>query len=74
MSTTNYAYIFVAVILVSAAVGIGLDWPNDRRASAVCDKAVKTIFETHDVLELERAGLIVRGLNCWFSKRIPDGY
>jgi len=65
------------VVCGLAGVGLGAVLSGDfgtARDRLACDKAVKTIFETHDAVELERAHIIARSLRCGISRRIPNGY
>jgi hypothetical protein len=46
------------------------DVPN-AKARGVCDHAAATLFQSADAAEITRAGIILRGLHCDLSKRLP---
>ena len=50
---------------------ISLPWPNDKAASAACDRAVATLLDTHDAVDLMRADILIRDLNCSIRRRLP---
>lgn len=45
--------------------------PSERAASAQCDRAVAAMLESRDPVELQRADLLIRNLNCRVRKRLP---
>ena len=69
--------LFVSLTLAGGiGLGFGIDWllaksPAALKASAACDAAVRTLLETRDPLELERADMLVRHLNCEVARRMP---
>lgn len=45
--------------------------PSERAASAVCDRAVAAMLESRNPVELQRADLLIRNLNCRVRERLP---
>ena len=69
----------VVGVTIVAIVGLafGLNWLMDRapgatKARLVCDAAVRTLLETRDPLELQRADLLIRRLRCDARRSLPD--
>jgi hypothetical protein len=61
------------LMLASAAASIlMLSIPLSKDAASVmCDKAVATLLNTRDLVELTRADILIRSLNCSISPRLP---
>ena len=64
-----------AVVLV-VVIAIFLDTIEASRPSqnliATCDRAVHALFTTANALELQRAEIIIRELNCGVRRRLPQ--
>ena len=45
--------------------------PISRSTGALCDRAVATMLESHDLVELQRADMLIRHLNCAVRRRLP---
>jgi len=70
----KYGGALIGVSLLSAlALGVALSgvFFNHGRARAVCDWAVSELFHSDDLIEVERAAVIIRALDCSISRRIP---
>lgn len=45
--------------------------PSDPAASAACDRAVAAMLDSRDPVELQRADMLIRHLDCGVRKRLP---
>jgi len=64
---------FAAGALLAVGVWSVVLWPapRDKRATAECDRQVAALLTTHDALELERARVLIRELDCSVIRRLP---
>ena len=46
--------------------------PLDTKLVQKCDAVVETILTTHDPIELQRAGILVRALDCDVRRRVLE--
>jgi hypothetical protein len=63
-----------AVVLAGAVALLVLavrDSPSDIRARAVCDVQVERLLNSTDLVEVTRAGILVRKLDCSVRRRLP---
>ena len=63
-SAVTFAATFV---LMDAALSTG----GQARAQA-CDRAVGALLESREVVEVQRAGILIRELRCNVSRRLPQ--
>jgi hypothetical protein len=66
------------ILMMLAGITVGLSiyvlavpWHGDDRARKLCDDAVHTVLTSHDPVELQRAGILIEGLNCSVTRRLP---
>lgn len=60
--------------LVTAFILGAMPWPGETEAERVCDQAVQTVLTSRDPIELQRAGILIQGLDCGVRRRLPrDG-
>jgi hypothetical protein len=65
-----------SAVVLAVVIAIFLDTIEASRPSqnliATCDRAVHVLFTTTDALELQRAEIIIRMLNCSIQNRAPQ--
>lgn len=63
----------VAVLLAAFGFGLAISTPPSYRAEerALCDRAVSALVSSPDLVEVTRAGIIVRQLRCGIGRRLP---
>lgn len=61
-------WLFTAAML---AVLIFMPSPRDAAVTAKCDQAVAALLESRDPIELQRADILIRNLDCSIRKRLP---
>lgn len=47
-----------------------VDFPGDREEHALCDRAIDALVHSNDLVEVTRAGIIIRELNCSIGRRL----
>jgi hypothetical protein len=69
---------FVLTLLVVPAICFSfvaliasIPLPNEDAARRTCDEAVHNLLTTTDMVELQRAQILVRRLNCGVRRRLP---
>lgn len=60
------------VSVVGLAVLSVLTLPGLGHSRAICDSAVATLMSTHDLVELQRAAVLIHELDCDISRRVPQ--
>lgn len=68
---------FILLMVAIAAAGFGLSYlvspgPHEAEERALCDRSVNALLTSPDLVEVTRAGIIVRTLNCGIGRRL-DG-
>ena len=56
--------------LAGIAYLVSLPSPYSREEHALCDRAVETLLASHDLVEVTRAGIIVREVGCNIGGRL----
>jgi hypothetical protein len=46
-------------------------FPHDTAESRLCDQAVEALLHSHELIEVERAGIIIHEVNCGIGRRLP---
>ena len=49
---------------------IQMDTPVTEQ-SKVCDRAIDMLFNSRDLIEVQRAGILIDNIGCSVSKRLP---
>jgi hypothetical protein len=64
-----------AAVMLAGAVALLVlavrDSPSDIRARAICDVQVERLLNSTDLVEVTRAGILVRKLDCSVRRRLP---
>ena len=61
----------IAVISAGVAVSIALmPFPHQAAERRLCDQAVDALVHSKDLVEVERAGIIIRELDCAIGRRL----
>lgn len=66
---------FVAPLLAAGGVIILIElfaFPNDAAERALCDQAVPALLHSKDLVEVQRAGIIIHELNCAIGRRLKE--
>jgi hypothetical protein len=65
--------VFLAIIAAAASILIlELPFPSDRAERRLCDRAVDALLHSKDMVEVQRAGIIIREVNCAMGRRLPE--
>lgn len=72
MTPGRYVLVCVAIAVVGSGLGyLALSpWPHEAEERALCDRAVNALLTSPDLVEVTRAGIIVRRLNCGIQRRL----
>jgi hypothetical protein len=64
-------FLFTMVFCVAGLVGFFVSggFPS-QKAHAVCDRVVSELLNSRDLVEVERAGILVRQLNCDVARHL----
>jgi hypothetical protein len=61
----------VVFSLAGAVVWLVDGTPASVKARSACDAAVRTLLDTRDALELQRADMLIRHLRCGVRRHLP---
>lgn len=61
--------LFIAAIY--AGVTLAIAWPSYPVEQRLCDQAVDALLDSKDLVEVERAGMLIRELSCSIGRRLP---
>lgn len=65
----------VMACLLSGAgfvMAVALPIHGDKRIKALCNSSVETLLNSKDLVEVTRAGILIRRLDCSIRWRLPD--
>jgi hypothetical protein len=69
-------FILPLLFAVAGAGGVALTWAVPGGASdaerRLCDRAVDALLHSKDLVEVERAGIIIREVNCGIGRRLSE--
>jgi hypothetical protein len=57
---------------VASVVALTLPFPSDRAERRLCDRAVDALLHSKDLVEVERAGIIIREVSCGIGRRLTE--
>jgi hypothetical protein len=61
----------LAVVAGAASVAVlAMPFPSERAERQLCDRAVDALLRSKDLVEVERAGIIIREVNCGIRRRL----
>ena len=67
-------WVLGGVAFISYIVGIGwvvsLPFPGDAEEHVLCDQQVPILLHSNNMVDVVRAGIIVRQINCGIGRRI----
>jgi hypothetical protein len=62
-----------AIFAVGGITAIQLfAFPHERAEASLCDQAVDALLHSKDLVEVQRAGIIIREVNCAIGRRLND--
>jgi hypothetical protein len=62
-----------AVAAASWALVLAVPFPSPSHAEhRLCDQAVDALLHSKDLVEIERAGIIIREVNCGIGRRLSE--
>jgi hypothetical protein len=67
--------LFWLAVLGGAAASVlvlAMPFPADHAERRLCDRAVDALLHSKDLVEVERAGIIIREVNCAIGRRLID--
>jgi hypothetical protein len=65
--------LFLAVVGGAASVLVlAMAFPSEGPERRLCDRAVAGLLHSKDLVEVERAGIIIREVNCGISRRLVE--
>ena len=65
--------VFLAVIAAAAGILIlQLPFPSYRAERRLCDRAVDALLHSKDMVEVQRAGIVIREVDCSIGRRLTE--
>ena len=57
---------------VASVLILRMPFPSEDAERRLCDRAVEALVHSKDLVEVERAGIIIREVNCGIGRRLTD--
>jgi hypothetical protein len=57
---------------VASVLVLTMPFPSEHAERRLCDRAVDALLHSKDLVEVERAGIIIREVNCAIGRRLID--
>lgn len=57
---------------VASVLVLAMPFPSEHAERRLCDHAVDALLHSKDLVEVERAGIIIREVNCGIGRRLID--
>lgn len=61
VASMAFVYVIVEFVLLD---------PREDKVHALCDHAVEALLTSNDLVEVTRAGIVIRYMNCSVSRRV----
>ena len=56
----------------ASALVLAMPFPGEHAERRLCDRAVDTLLHSKDLVEVQRAGIIIREVNCGIGRRLVE--
>jgi hypothetical protein len=65
--------LLLAALGVLAAILLPIQWsPTTPAEHVLCDRAVEALLHSNDLVEIQRAGVIIREMPCNIGRRLTE--
>jgi hypothetical protein len=65
--------VLLAVVSGAASVAaLTMPFPGEHAQRRLCDRAVDALLHSKDLVEVQRAGIIIREVNCGIGRRLVE--
>ena len=67
--------LFWLAVVGGAAVSVlalSIPFPAEHAERRLCDRAVDALLHSKDLVEVQRAGIIIREVNCGIGRRLTE--
>jgi len=78
LNTDRWAFLIMVATIIGSAVAIYLvatmplgDESTFQKRRALCDRAVEALLNSTELVEVTRAGIVIRRLDCSIGRRLP---
>jgi len=68
----NIPVLLAVVGGAASVVVLAMPFPADRAEHRLCDRAVDALLHSKDLVEVQRAGIIIREVNCGIWRRLVE--
>lgn len=78
LNTDRWTFLIMVATIIGSAASLYLvatmplgDGSTFQKRRALCDRAVAALLNSADLVEVTRAGIIIRRLDCSIGRRLP---
>ena len=67
--------LFLLAVVGGAAASVlvlAIPFPSEYAERQLCDRAVDALLHSKDLVEVQRAGIIIREVNCGIRRRLTE--
>lgn len=57
---------------VASVLVLAIPFPSEHAERRLCDRAVDALLHSKDLVEVQRAGIIIREVNCGIGRRLAE--
>ena len=78
LGALRFPWFFNLPVLLAVVAGglsvlvLAMPFPAEHAEHRLCDRAVDALLHSKDLVEVQRAGIIIREVNCGIGRRLTE--